>query len=232
LSAPPKIHLVAGPAEARFWEPVFKEAGEEIAVVAPLPTPKLAALSARRCAGDATGVSLLPQEFASRYRQQFVDGLWMRGLMAVLSAYVIGVLIYFGALYVLKLNYTRVKQEMDSRSGSYTNALKDAAQVQILKVRQELKYKALDCWKALAENLPDGTTIDGIYFRRGSFELHGTADDTAAVLTFNQAMRDVLNPNRDGQPLFSEVSQPTMQSRGANTTEWRFNCTMKEEADE
>ncbi len=37
LSSPPKIHLVGGPAEANFWEPVFKEAGEQIEVVAPTP---------------------------------------------------------------------------------------------------------------------------------------------------------------------------------------------------
>ena len=37
--------------------------------------------------------------------------------------YIIGVLIYFGALYVLKSKYDRVKQDLASISGSYTNAL-------------------------------------------------------------------------------------------------------------
>jgi hypothetical protein len=223
---------VGGPAEANFWEPVFKEAGEEVRVVPPVPKPQLASMSAQRCAADAAGASLLPAEFVTRYRQQFVDGLWMRGLMAVLSAYVIGVLVYFGALYVLKLKYTHVKQELDGISGTYTNALKDSAQLEILKERSELKFKALDCWKALAENLPDGLTIDGLFFQRGKFELHGTAEDTAAVLAFNQAMRDAPNPNRDNLPLFTEVTQPTMQTRPNSTTEWRFTCTMKDEANE
>ncbi len=135
------------------------------------------ALSAQRCAGKAAGASLLPPEFATRYRQQFVDGLWMRGLMALLSAYVIGVLIYFGALYVLKIKYTRVKQQLDGISQSYTNSLKDAAQLEILIERSELKYKALDCWKAVADNMPDDLTLEGMYFTRAVFQLRGTASD-------------------------------------------------------
>jgi hypothetical protein len=232
VATPPKIHLVAGPQEAHFWETVFKEAGETISVHPPLPQPQLASLSAQRCAGDTTGAGLMPPEFITRYRQQFVDGLWMRGLMAVLSAYVVGVLIYFGALYALKLKYTRVKHDLDAISGSYTNALKDVAQIEILKVRQELKYKALDCWKALAENLPEGAVVQSMDFHRGSLYLAGTAEDSSAIDVFNQAMRVAPNPNRDGQLLFTEVELPTIQSLSSNTVHWSFRCSMKEEANE
>ena len=53
LPGSPKIHLVAGKEEARFWEPVFREAGEEIHLVAPAPEAQLAASSAQRCARDS-----------------------------------------------------------------------------------------------------------------------------------------------------------------------------------
>ena len=50
LTSLPRIHLVAGPQEAHFWEEVFKEAGETITVLPPVPLPQLVALSAQRCA--------------------------------------------------------------------------------------------------------------------------------------------------------------------------------------
>ena len=232
LTSPPKIHLVAGRDDAKYWEPVLKDAGEEVPVIALVPADQLASLCARRCAADPKGGSLLPPEFALRYRQQFVDGLWMRGLMTVFSAYVIGVLIYFGALYVLKLKATRVRQDLSGLSAGFVAAQKDREQLRIVKARQELKYKALDCWKTLAESLPDGVTIEGIYFSRGAFKLHGTADDPASILAFNQALRVAPLPGHDDETLFSEVTQPNMQSRPNNSTEWRFDCAMKEEANE
>jgi hypothetical protein len=232
LPGTPKIHLVAGQTEAGFWEPVFKDAGEQIDIVAPMSGKELAARAAQRCAGNPS-TNLLPPEFATRYRQQFVDGLWMRGFFALLSAYVIAVLIYFGMLYALKLKYNHVKQELAVQGVDYTNAIKDSEQFHILKDRADLKFAALDCWKAVAENLPESITLDDIYFERGKFELKGTVptDDIAEVTAFNDLMRHVPNPNRSDQTMFSEVSPPTMNSPAATTT-WAFKCTLKETTSE
>jgi hypothetical protein len=228
LPGPPKVHLVAGRSEAGFWEPVFKDAGEQIDIVTPVPEKELAARAAQRCAGNPP-TNLLPPEFATRYRQQFVDGLWMRGLVAVLSAYLVGVLIYFGMLYALKIKYNHVKQELAAQGVDYTNAVKDSDQLQILKDRQALKFAALECWKAMAENLPESISIEDMYFDRGKFELRGTVatDDQADVTTFNEAMRHVADPNQSDQTFFSAVSPPVMSSH-TSITEWRFNCTLKE----
>jgi hypothetical protein len=229
LTGPPTVHLVADAAQTRFWEPVFRDAGHELKLHPATPGPQLAALTARRCVDDAAKTSLLPQEFAKRYHQQFIDGLWMRGLFALLSAYIVGVLIYFGALYVLKLKYTRVKQDLASISGSYTNALKDAEQIRILVDRQELKYKALDCWKAVAEHLPDSITLVNMYFRRGKLELHGTAvsEEADSINKFNEDLRHVHNPSKPDEPLFSDISPPTQRTAGTST-EWAFTCDLKE----
>jgi hypothetical protein len=227
LPGTPKIHLVAGRAEAGFWEPVFKEAGEVLDIVAPMPEEQLVARATERCAGNPS-TNLLPPEFATRYRQRFVDGLWMRGLFVVLSAYVIGVIIYFGMLYMLKLKFDDVKKDLAGVSVNYTNALKDQAQYQILQDRAELKFAALDCWKAVAENLPESISLNDVYFDRNKFELSGmvTADDIGDVDKFNETMRQIADPNRSGQNLFSEVSAPTIRA-GPVTAEWHFNCTLK-----
>ncbi len=232
LPGPPKVHLVANPPEARFWEPFFKDAGEQIDVIAPMAEAQLVARSAQRCADNAA-TNLLPPDFTTRYRQQFVDGLWMRGLFAVLSLYVIGVLIYFGALYTLNLKFNRDKDYLASITQSYTNALKDSAQLQILKDRQLLKFAALDCWKAVAENLPESVSIDIIYFDRKKFELAGTAsaDDQDAVLTFNEALHHATDPNKGDQLLFANVSPPKIDLSGS-TARWGFTCQLRDNGNE
>jgi hypothetical protein len=225
LPGPPKIHLVASPTEAGFWVPIFEQAGDEIRVIAPLPEAQLVARSAQRCAKDA-GTNLLPPEFTTRYRQQFVDGLWIRGLFTVLSLYVVGVLMYFGALYALKVKYTRVKMDLAQIGQTYTNAQKDISQLKILKDRDQLKFAALDCYRAVAEHLPEGVTIVDMHFDRQKFELRGTvtAEDQDSVLNFNEELRHVPNPSKPEETLFAEVVPPTFPS----ITDWRFTCKLKE----
>ncbi len=233
LTSAPTVHLVANAAETRYWEPLFKDAGQALKLHPAGTEQQLAGLSAKRCVEDRAKTSLLPQDFAKRYHQQFVDGLWMRGLVGVLSAYIIGVLIYFGALYVLKLKYTRVKQDLASISGSYTNSLRDADQIRILLDPPEPATKALDCWKAVAEHMPDSLTLGNMYFQRNKLELKGTAvtEDADDVAKFNEELRHVMNPNRPDQTLFSEVSPPRQSTRG-EVTDWNFDCELKEAVSE
>jgi len=228
LPAPPKIHLVASPAEARFWEPIFQEAGGQVEVIPPLPEAQLVARSAQRCVRTA-GTNLLPPEFALRYRQQFVDGLWMRGLFTVLGLYIIGVLIYFGALYALKLKFNHVQNDVAGLNSYYTNAVKDHDELDILEERQALKFAALDCWRTVAVSLPETVSIENMYFDHQKFELRGTAsaDDQDAVRTFNDALRHATNPYKDEQYLFAEVTPPNMQITG-DTVKWSFDCQLKD----
>jgi len=232
LSGTPKVHLVANAQEARFWEPVFKDTGEEIDLITPLPEAQLVARSTQRCANDSS-TNLLPPEFAKRYRQQFVDGLWMRGVFALLSLYIVGVLMYFSALYMLKLKFNHVKDQLASIGPSYTNALKDSAQLQILKDRSELKFAVLDCYKAVAEHLPESATIETFHFDRKKLDLWGSvlAESQGDVLNFNEELRHVPNPNRPDQLLFSFVSDAPMTIHG-DKAEWRFTCQLKEASDE
>jgi len=232
LPPPPLVaHLVADPSESGFWEAVLKEWGEYIKIV-PAASPKeLAALSAQRCASGTANTSLLPPEFAARYHQQFVDRLWMRGLVGVVALYLLGVLFYFGMLYVFQLKDTKEKGYLASMGSSYTNYLRDVAQIGILETRGALKYAALDCWKAVAENLPDSMTVDTLFFQRGKLELRGTvtAESTQDVGTFNEALRGATDPNQH-QTLFAEVSPPQIDVRSGKG-DWSFNCTLKQGAE-
>jgi hypothetical protein len=233
LTGPLKVHLLAAHSDSEFWSAVFKEWGEQIQVVPPASPKELAALSAQRCASAADSTSLLPAEFAARYRQQFVDRLWMRGLVSVVTLYVLGVLFYFGMLYVFEMQDTRAKSLLASMRPGVTSYSNDVVQIKILKDRAVSKYAALDCWKAVAENLPDSMTVDTMYFQRGKLELRGSylADDVEQVGTFNEALRTATDPNRH-EPLFSDVSAPTTvhnSASGGNSANgaWSFNCSIK-----
>jgi hypothetical protein len=227
LTGPLKLHLLAAPAEAEFWQSVFKDWGESIEVVPAASAKELAALSAQRCASAAASTSLLPPDFAARYHQQFVDRLWMRSLVFVLSLYILGVLFYFGMLYVYELKGDKVKKDLANMGLGYTNSLRDVEQIRILKDREALKYAALDCWKAVAEKLPDSMTVDDMYFQRGKLELRGTvvSEDLEDVGIFNEGLRTAIDPNHH-EPLFADVSPPATRTVGTKG-EWNFNCTLK-----
>src|SRR5205823_2771445 len=99
LTTPPRWHLVADAATAAEWEPLLSQGlGEPAEIVAPLSPVALAAATAQRAARAGGTAGLLPAEFTLRYQQQFVDRLWMRGLLAVGVVYGAGVVIYLAAL--------------------------------------------------------------------------------------------------------------------------------------
>jgi hypothetical protein len=227
LTGPVKVHLSAAASEAVFWESVFKDWSGPIEIVPPAASKELAALSAGRCGNSASGTSLLPPDFAARYHQQFVDRLWMRSLVSVVALYLMGVLFYFGMLYVFELKNDAVKKDLANMGSSYTNSLRDVEQIQILKDREALKYAALNCWKSVAENLPDSMTVDNLYFQLGKLELRGTvvSENQEDVGTFNEALRSATDPNYH-QLLFTDVSPPTIRLNGSKG-DWSFNCTLK-----
>jgi hypothetical protein len=227
LTGPLKVHLLAAASESEFWGAIFKEWGEQIQIVPPASPKELAALSAQRCGGAAPSTSLLPPEYAARYQQQFVDRLWMRSLITIVALYILGVLFYFGMLYVFEMQASKAKSILASMKPNYINAQRDIAQIGILLQRGALKYAALDCWKAVAENLPDSMTVETMYFRSGKLELQGTyiADAVEAVGTFNEALRTATDPNRH-EALFSDVSAPTTRKNGDKGT-WSFSCAIK-----
>lgn len=226
LSGPPQIHLVAEPAEVSVWEPLMRKWSDQpLKIVTPVEQKALAGLSAARVASENSRSNLLPPEFTARYHQQFVDGLWMRGLVALLAVYAVGVVMYLTALFVLNMQLDKQVAYVAGITSRFKEAQKDKARIQILKDRQELKYAALDCWRAAAEALPQGIVLDNFFFQRGKFTLNGTAplDQQLDITTFNEAMRKA---KVNGELLFTEVSPPTITAN-AQTASWRFSCTLK-----
>jgi hypothetical protein len=230
LTAPPnRWHLVADPANAAEWENALREGlSEPVQVTPPLPPAELAAHTARRAAASGSRATLLPAEFPARYHQQFVDRLWLRGLVTTGVLYAIGVAIYFCATGVLAIQTHKVEQEVADRSGNYTKALQLKAEYDVLKERQELKYAALDCWKIVAEQMPPNITLQRFSFADGKrLSLSGTAasDQVNTLFDFNTAMQKVT---ANGRPMFNaQGAEPVNPHPTGNGVTWSFSLQLQ-----
>lgn len=225
LSANPPWHLLAADSMAARLEPALRAAvGDALTVRPPLTLPRLAALSAT---GSGTA-NLVPPELLSRYRQQFIDGLWMRALGGLGLAYLFAVLGYFAALQWVQYQKDGLDQQIVFSTSAYTNALQYRAKVQILQEQVGLKYAALDCWKAASEALPQEMALTQLTFQRGrKLGLFGTvpSDQQGLVTTYNEALAQATV---NGQPLFSQVSTRNIQGgAGGRPMNWSIECEIR-----
>jgi hypothetical protein len=221
-------HLVAERKIAAQWEPALAQwtSGNLQTLEAP-PFEKVAASTAAH-AGASTS-SLLPPEHALKYRQQFIDGLWMRGLFAIAGAYVVGVVIYFAALQVMEMKKNRLAKEVATLHAPYVDVLQLKDRIRVLQEQVDLRFAALDCWKAVCDQLPSELALTEMTFSRGlTLGLNGTvsSDDQAKVTEFNGALRRL---QVGGEPLFDKdhFDAPTFMPQAGGGYRWTFKCDLK-----
>jgi len=230
LTALPTWTLVADNEAVAHWEtPLRTGLDAPIRLVDPTPVVELAALTAKRATiSDGKG-NLIPPEYATRYRNQFFDRLWIRGMLAVGAVYLILVAIYLGAVGVQNYRVGTVEAHVEGLGPTYTNALQLRERLQILKTREELKFAALDCWKVTAEQLPETLTLDTFAFSDGhKLRLSGTAPGDAAsdvIKFFGSIQKAVLN----NQPLFdsTKVQQLSTTVGMGGVVNWNFGLELK-----
>jgi hypothetical protein len=230
LTSSPQWHLVADNALAAVWEPALNQwAGEPVKQVPPLELADLAALTARRATHAASAANLLPAEFTARYQQQFIDRLWMGGLGALAILYLAGVLIYAGALQILKINTGKVQNQIASLSNSYNDARQLKDRVALLQEQVSLKYAALDCLRIVSELLPPELTLNtfSVSFQTSKLTLTGRAqsDQRAQIIKFND---DLKQARVNDEKVFETVPPAQTQTpAGASITTWNFTCDLK-----
>ena len=229
LTSRPRWHLVIPPGTTPIWEMALRGAlNETLELVVPVSSTNLAALTAKRAAANDATSTLLPPEVGTRYRQQFVDRLWMRGLGALVLLYLCGVVIYFGLLGVSWLRTSSVESEVTSLSNTYTNAMQLRARYDVLQDRQALKFAGLDCWMIVADKLPDGATLESFNFNDGQrLTLNGTApqDTVSALIDFD---KDVRRAKKDGKDFFKPSGEPFSYRSGAGgVVSWNLTLELK-----
>ena len=231
LTAPPVWHLVADEKLAAEWGNALQLAlSEQIKVSPPLPPVELAARTAKRAAVADTKVNLLPEEFLTRYKLQFQDRLWMRGLGALVAIYLAGVVVYALVLGGLFVRTHSVESKVAKISNDYTNATQVIARYDVLKDRQDLKFAALDCWKAVADTLPGELTLDNFTFSEGhKLTLRGNAGPgmNNEALSFFEQLRKA---KKDEQALFDLAksdASPGFGSLPGGGVSWSFTLELK-----
>lgn len=227
LTSDPKLRLVADETTAQAWLPLF-DITQQVEVIAPVPPKELAALTARRVAGGSTATNLLPPDFTARYKQRFIDYLWMRSLGAIVVLYVIGALFYLGGVKWTSYQHSSIVDELTSLGPTYTNTVQIREKVKVLQDTLELQYAALECYLAVSKTLPSELTLNNINFERGrKVTFFGTAgaEDRAKVLEFNAALIDYTVKT---QRFFAKVNPPSSQVQpGQTTLNWNFSCELK-----
>src|SRR5204862_6740189 len=149
-----------------------------------------------------------PAEFSARYQQQFIDRLWMGGLGALAIIYLAGVLIYFGALQILKIQTGKVQTQVAALNSTYASARQLKDRVKLLQEQVNLKYAALDCLRIVSELLPPELTLGtlSVSFQSSKLSLSGKAqsDQRGQIIKFND---DLKQARVNDEKLFDEVNQ-------------------------
>jgi len=227
LTEKPLITLVGDETTAQLWLPILDGLSESpVEVVKPAPSETLAASTVTRAVRSDPRTNLLPAEYAAKYRQEYIDRLWMRGAGAIILAYIVGVVIYFAALEVIKFKADKVQQQVRALSGSYTNAIQLKEKIGLLKEQVNLKFAALESYKAVVENLPPDLTLTSLIFQKGTtLSLRGTvpSDQLDQLYEYNEKLRSVAYEDR---PLFKSVKAPRQDKGGGNVSDWSFVCEL------
>jgi hypothetical protein len=225
LTVKPVWHLLADGVAAAEWEGLLRKGLDEpVQVTPPLTAADLAARTARRVAQssmDHPTAVLLPAEHSTRYREQFRDRLWLHGLYAVGVIYLVFVAFYFGMTQIRGMQYAKVEQQVAALADSYTNAMQLQARYAVLQQREDLKFAALDCWKLVADNLPEGVTLERFGFGSGeTLSLAGSAssDQLQALDSFGNTIAKAKAA--DGRPMFNKNSEPMGMRMSENKVNW------------
>lgn len=230
LKAPPTWHVVAEGEVADRWAAIMRAGLEEaVEVVGSPDEATLITATVHRVTGKDAPASLLPAEHAIKYRQEFVDRLWMRGLGVAMLIYIFGVLGFYALLSFENMKLSSTQDELISMGGSYTNAIKLREQLEVLTERRDLKFAALDCWKLAAELLPEGAQLNGLTFSDGrKVVFSGTApvDAGAKITDFWEGVR---NAEVNGKRLFDPdkgVPIKQVQTPAKNSMTWNFTVEL------
>jgi len=235
LTGPARWHLVADPVNAAQWEaPLQAATGETIHTAPPLPTHELALRTAKRAA-VSTSIGLLPPEHSARHRQSFVDRLWLHGLLYLALAYLAGLAVYFSCVGWQDYQTEGVEAKVRGLAQSYTNSLEVRARYLVLQDRDNLKFAALDCWRLVAEKLPEGLTIQRFAFADGqTLSLSGNvpAAEVQKIIDFEKTLRKAT---LNGKPVFNPVSRSANQlswNEHGDADYWRFGLDLAQTVEE
>lgn len=171
---------------------------------------------------------LAPPELKKAYRNRQIDSLWMTCLGWMAMAYLAGLGVYFFMLHQAKAERQGMKNQIAALSGTYTNALKLDERIRITENQLNLRFAALDSWKAVVEVLPEALEFKQFKFSKGEI-LNLSGQGPVGQNNLVNAYVDALSALTDnkGKKLFTEVQSKNINNiRGSMT--WTIDCILPE----
>ena len=229
LTSPPRYHLVAEDEVAEEWLDRLQARLElPFELFSPPTEANLALLAARRACRADGRAGLLPPEHAVRYRQQYVDKLWMQSLFGVVACYLFAVLIYFAVVAVKGYQRDTMHDLEVAQGTTYTNTLKLRDQVRVLQEQINLQFSALNCYLAVATNLPPELSLDSLRFDKGmKLDISGSGNAEAAprVHDFLAALQKAQSKDHK---IFGPIEGPTVGMKpGGAQISWSLSCAIQ-----
>ncbi len=226
LKSMPPIHLLASPETAEALTDGLRSwSGGEILTDRRKSDAELAEQGAIFQLRTTTP-SLVPHEITARQKNELIDRLWVKGLGSLGMIYLCGVCLYIMALKYQESRVDDARSDVLAAGKQYTNTLQLKEQIAVLQNQIDLRFAALDSWRAAAENLPETLTLTSLSFDKGrTLKLGGTVpnENRTDVNKFNGDLKKVMV---NGQPLFSKVT-PANFSPAGNSSTWYFDAELK-----
>jgi hypothetical protein len=228
MATPFHWHLVADDATAKAWQPVVEQVAEtSVSVVRPKPLTELAAISAAHAMRNGLNAGLMPADNVLKYKQQFAERLWMRGLGVIALIYVLAVGVYLGVMQYHIYQRNSLARKTDDLEAEYKKAVLLSEKIKVVEAQISLRFAALEAWKSIVVNLPENMTLVDLSFDRGArLTVVGTVDANSKdkVLDYTDKLRSL---STDGRAVFKEVSVPNMNRMGSTTMwNWSFGCEL------
>lgn len=234
-------HLVAVNDDAEEWLGVLNDwAGKGVQVEEPPESNALAAAAAARAERPLVEGNLLPADLRARYHRDDVDRVWGNVLVWSVMLYAVLLSVYF----VMK---TRVSAEESAAYADHRKAVKLQKELKELGVKRrlleeqlELRWTALNVFKAVAEHIPQEVTLDSLVFSESrnnqgnNITLRGRVSqgDSQKLQDYSEALAKVAVDEQGSQPLFAQVQPPNMDARAGGYLDWYIICLLRREEGE
>ena len=236
LVRPPTWHLVAEGDLAANWGTMLGEwLGEPVELLAPLPPANVAVATARHAGRTRPGTpALLPEEFAGRYRRDFVDLIWLRALAVGFVVYLMLLVGFVIMAEASKSKKAKLSNDLVPLAKESTNAVQLGEQIVQLQEQVALRNAALDAFRAVSDKLPGEMGLDLFTFSKGEkIVLRGTvpAAMSGKIEEYTEVLKTVMNSG--GQLLFQKVHPANFtRIQGGATVQWGFTCDFRRKEDE
>ena len=226
---PDTIHLLSPPDLAGPWQATLGDWSPLPLESSPLSShEEQAAISAGRAARQESQADLLPEAHRIRYRQQFVDGIWMKGVGAMVLCYILGVLVYFVMVEWAGREQRDLRVLHRRTAIEFTNVVRLENRIRILEEQKILRSMPLDCLLAISSRLPEKMELGQFEFRPESVVIKGTVEEASDEIPweFHDALHEIEAEN--GRKLFSDIafSGVTPAPGNPEIRHWEMTCTL------